>query len=156
LIHWFINSLIYLFIYVEYAESTLKYVKTRISKLSKISHIVIAFSRHKKESQMDTIVTVTMRYLGSYIELCVAQDYLILRRTVCSVDYVESYIARCEATIKDSKCFFSEMSLVCFIIIFLQRMSFEMEKLWKLSSYLLKECSNLYLKSSFIFIFDHF
>jgi hypothetical protein len=77
LIHWFINSLIYLFIYVEYAESTLKYVKTRISKLSKISHIVIAFSRHKKESQMDTIVTVTMRYLGSYIELCVAQDYLI-------------------------------------------------------------------------------
>jgi hypothetical protein len=35
-------------------------------KLSKTSHIVTAFSRHKMESQMVTIVTVTMRYLGSH------------------------------------------------------------------------------------------
>jgi hypothetical protein len=38
--------------------------KTRILKLSKTSRIVTAFSRHKMESQMVTIVTVTMRYLG--------------------------------------------------------------------------------------------
>jgi hypothetical protein len=41
-----------------------KLVKTRGLKLSKTSRIVTAFSRQNTESQMVTIVTDTMWYLG--------------------------------------------------------------------------------------------
>jgi hypothetical protein len=64
-----------------------KETKTRLLKLSKTSRIVIAFSRHKMESQMVTIVTVTMRYLGSlyrYIENpVVARDETYSRVRLC-------------------------------------------------------------------------
>jgi hypothetical protein len=45
-------------------KSQKELAKTRLLKLSKTSRIVTAFSRHNTESQIVTIVTVTMRYLG--------------------------------------------------------------------------------------------
>jgi hypothetical protein len=45
-------------------KSQKELAKTRRSKLSKTSRIVTTFNRHKTESQMVTIVTVTLRYLG--------------------------------------------------------------------------------------------
>jgi hypothetical protein len=47
-------------------KSQKELAKTRLLKLSKAIRIVTAFHRHKMESQMITIVTVTMRYLGAY------------------------------------------------------------------------------------------
>jgi hypothetical protein len=46
-------------------KSQKELAKTRLLKISKTSRIVTAFNRHKTESQMVTIVTVTMRYLGA-------------------------------------------------------------------------------------------
>jgi hypothetical protein len=48
-------------------KSQKKLTKTRLLKLSKTSRIVTAFSRQNTESQMVTIVTVTMRDLGSLL-----------------------------------------------------------------------------------------
>jgi hypothetical protein len=42
--------------------------KTRLLKLSKTSRILTAFTRHYTESQMVTIVTVTMRFLGVNVQ----------------------------------------------------------------------------------------
>jgi hypothetical protein len=54
-------------------KSQKELAKTRLLKLSKTSRIVTAFIGHKTESQMVTIVTVTMRYLG-----CDYKDIFIL------------------------------------------------------------------------------
>jgi hypothetical protein len=51
-------------------KSQKELAKTRLLKLSKTSRILNAFSPHKTESQMVTIVTVTKRYLGK-IELII-------------------------------------------------------------------------------------
>jgi hypothetical protein len=45
-------------------KSQKELAKTRLLKLSKTSRIVTAFNRQITESQMVTIVTVTMQYLG--------------------------------------------------------------------------------------------
>jgi hypothetical protein len=47
-------------------KSQKELAKTSLLKLSKTSRIVTAFNRHKTESQIVTIVTVTMRYLGCF------------------------------------------------------------------------------------------
>jgi hypothetical protein len=55
-------------------KSQKELAKTRLLKLYKTSRIVTAFSRHNTESQMVTIVTVTMQYLGIFDYIHVAEN----------------------------------------------------------------------------------
>jgi hypothetical protein len=70
-------------------KSEKELAKTRLLKLSKTSRIVTAFNRHKTETQMVTIVTVTMRYLGTVgsvfwkIERVLAKIYIKIDTYAC-------------------------------------------------------------------------